>query len=79
MKKIVNKISPRIIRQHIVVENHGKNTMITYFSPKHPNDRKRIGQELTINVGNASLVLKGNAIRSLRNVLKNIRKEEKKA
>ena len=65
----MNKISPRIMKQHIALSNHGKTSHVTFFAPSHPNDRKRVGRELNIRVGKASIILNGTQMRSLRSVL----------
>lgn len=63
------KNSRRISQQHVAVASHGKKSNIAFFSPIHPNDKKRVGQYLSIRVGKASMELNGTQIRSLRKVL----------
>lgn len=69
MKAVSSKLSPRILKKHVAISSRGKDTKVTYFAPSHPNDLKRIGRELTISVGKASITLDGRGIRSLEKVL----------
>jgi acyl-CoA thioesterase FadM len=71
-----SKISPRISKSHISVSSRGKDTKVTYFAPLHPNDRKRIGTELTIKVGKASITLDGKGRRALESVLNEVAYQE---
>lgn len=71
-----DKASPRVIAKNIRVSSIGKRTAITYFAPKHPNDKKRIGQALVISIGTAQMVLNGTQINALRKVLTEARKQE---
>lgn len=74
MSKIsrMNKLSRRILKNHVAISSRGNKTKVTYFSPSHPNDIKRIGKQLTIKVGNASITLDGTGIRSLEKVLDDV-------
>lgn len=56
-------------RGYVMAKNSGEKTVVTYCRPKHSNDLKRIGKELSISVGNASMRLNGTQIRSLKRVL----------
>jgi hypothetical protein len=71
------KYSPRVLETNVAVSTGGKQTRVTYFAPLHRNDRKRIGSELTINVGKASITLDGTGRRVLEAALKQVRKAEK--
>lgn len=77
MKAVWSKFSKRVLANHITVTSGGENTKVTYFAPTHHNDRKRIGTELSIKVGNTSVILDGRGRRSLEKVLKKISKMEK--
>lgn len=61
----MNKLSYRVREENIMLETEGERSRITYFSPKHPNDLKRIGREMVIRQGRSAMVLNGTAIRSL--------------
>lgn len=69
MKTVMSKLSRRIMKKHVAISSRGKDTVVTYFAPSHPNDLKRIGKELTIKVGKTSVTLNGKGIRSLEKVL----------
>jgi hypothetical protein len=64
-----SKLSKRVLKNHVAISSRGEQTRVTYFAPSHPNDLKRIGRELTIQVGKASITLDGKGIRSLEKVL----------
>jgi len=54
---------------YVMAKSAGKNTKVTYCRPKNSNDLKRIGRELSISVGNASMILNGTHLRSIKKVL----------
>lgn len=75
--KTFGKLSKRVLKSHISISSGGEHTKVKYFAPTHHNDRKRIGTELLISVGKASVVLDGRGRRSLEKVLKRVSKMEK--
>lgn len=69
VSRVASKLSRRVLKKHVAISSKGKDTRVTYFAPSHPNDLKRIGKELTIQVGKNSVTLNGKGIRSLEAVL----------
>lgn len=54
---------------YVMAHNRGENTRVTYCRPKNSNDLKRIGKELSISVGNVTMILNGKHLRSIKKVL----------
>ena len=53
----------------VSAHSNGEDCRVTYIRPRGYNDLKRIGKELTIKVGNATMVLNGKHLRSIKKVL----------
>ena len=68
--KLYNRLSRRILLNHIVVKNEGKDCRISYFSPQHPNDMKRIGRAMGIKLGRKFMTLDGKNLKSLKNTFR---------
>lgn len=68
--KLYNRLSRRILENHMVVRNEGKNCKIAYFSPQHPNDLKRVGRTMAIKLGRKFMVLDGKNLKSLKNTFR---------
>ncbi len=53
----------------VMARNEGEDTRVTYARPVKANDLKRLGRELSISIGNVTMRLNGNHIRSIKKVL----------